>query len=49
MVGLLIGAAGAVEAVALAMTMHLGVLPPTINQTCPDPDAIWICANNRPR
>lgn len=37
MVGHLIGAAGAVEAVALAMTLHQGVLPPTINQTHPDP------------
>src|SRR5204862_2203048 len=38
MVGHLIGAAGAVEAVALALTLHQGVLPPTINQTHPDPE-----------
>jgi 3-oxoacyl-[acyl-carrier-protein] synthase II len=38
MVGHLIGAAGAVEAVALALTLREGVLPPTINQTHPDPD-----------
>ncbi len=38
MVGHLIGAAGAVEAVALALTLHTGVLPPTINQTHPDPE-----------
>jgi 3-oxoacyl-[acyl-carrier-protein] synthase II len=38
MVGHLIGAAGAVEAAALALTLHHGVLPPTINQTQPDPD-----------
>jgi 3-oxoacyl-[acyl-carrier-protein] synthase II len=38
MVGHLIGAAGAVEAVALAMTLHQGVLPPTINHTYPDPE-----------
>ena len=33
----LIGAAGAVEAVALAMTLSDHVLPPTINLTNPDP------------
>jgi 3-oxoacyl-[acyl-carrier-protein] synthase II len=38
MVGHLIGAAGAVEAAALALTLHDGVLPPTINHTHPDPD-----------
>jgi 3-oxoacyl-[acyl-carrier-protein] synthase II len=38
MVGHLIGAAGAVEAVALALTLHEGVLPPTINLTHPDPE-----------
>jgi len=37
MVGHLIGAAGAVEAVALALTLFEGVLPPTINLTRPDP------------
>lgn len=38
MVGHLIGAAGAVEAAALALTLHEGVLPPTINQTQRDPN-----------
>jgi 3-oxoacyl-[acyl-carrier-protein] synthase II len=38
MVGHLIGAAGAVEAAALALTLHDGVLPPTINHTQPDPE-----------
>jgi len=38
MVGHLIGAAGAVEAAALALTLHDGVLPPTINHTRPDPE-----------
>ncbi len=38
MVGHLIGAAGAVEAVALALTLKDGVLPPTINLTQPDPE-----------
>ena len=38
MVGHLIGAAGAVEAVALALSLQSGVLPPTINHTQPDPE-----------
>src|SRR5258708_19264876 len=37
MIGHLIGAAGAVEAVAMAMTLKEGVLPPTINYEHPDP------------
>jgi len=37
MIGHLIGAAGAVEAVALALTLCRGVVPPTINQTTRDP------------
>ncbi len=52
MVGHLIGAAGAVEAVALALTLHEGVLPPTINQTSPDPgcdlDYVPNCAREMP-
>jgi 3-oxoacyl-[acyl-carrier-protein] synthase II len=38
MIGHLIGAAGAVEAVALALTLQRGVLPPTINLTHRDPE-----------
>jgi 3-oxoacyl-[acyl-carrier-protein] synthase II len=38
MVGHLIGAAGAVEAVALALTLRDGALPPTINHVQPDPE-----------
>ncbi len=52
MVGHLIWAAGAVEAVALALTLHEGVLPPTINQTSPDPscdlDYVPNCAREVP-
>src|SRR5271165_1224627 len=52
MVGHLIGAAGAVEAAALALTLYAGVLPPTINQTHPDPacdlDYVPNCARDMP-
>jgi 3-oxoacyl-[acyl-carrier-protein] synthase II len=52
MVGHLIGAAGALEAAALALTLHHGVLPPTINQTQPDPacdlDYVPNCAREQP-
>jgi 3-oxoacyl-[acyl-carrier-protein] synthase II len=52
MVGHLIGAAGAVEALALSLTLHRGVLPPTINQTQPDPacdlDYVPNCARELP-
>jgi 3-oxoacyl-[acyl-carrier-protein] synthase II len=52
MIGHLIGAAGAVEAVALALTLQQGVLPPTINQTTPDPacdlDYVPNCAREVP-
>lgn len=38
MVGHLIGAAGAVEAVALALTLHSNAIPPTINLKVRDPE-----------
>jgi 3-oxoacyl-[acyl-carrier-protein] synthase II len=38
MVGHSFGAAGAIEAVATALTIHHGVIPPTINLRHPDPD-----------
>jgi 3-oxoacyl-[acyl-carrier-protein] synthase II len=38
MVGHLFGAAGAIEALATALTIHEGVIPPTINYRVPDPE-----------
>jgi 3-oxoacyl-[acyl-carrier-protein] synthase II len=38
MIGHLIGASGALEAVATALSLDSGVIPPTINHSCPDPD-----------
>ncbi|GGR88296.1 3-oxoacyl-[acyl-carrier-protein] synthase 2 [Deinococcus sedimenti] len=38
MTGHLLGAAGAVEAIAVAQALKGGILPPTINLTDPDPD-----------
>jgi len=38
MIGHLLGAAGAVELIATAMTIKTGVIPPTINYENPDPE-----------
>jgi 3-oxoacyl-[acyl-carrier-protein] synthase II len=38
MIGHLIGASGAVEAAATALSLHRGVIPPTINLATPDPE-----------
>ncbi|MGH2997066.1 MAG: beta-ketoacyl-[acyl-carrier-protein] synthase family protein, partial [Gaiellaceae bacterium] len=38
MTGHMFGAAGAVEAIAAALAIHHGVIPPTINYEYPDPD-----------
>jgi len=38
MTGHLLGAAGALEAALAVMAIEHGLLPPTINQTSPDPD-----------
>ncbi len=38
MTGHLLGAAGGIEAIATALALHHGVLPPTINYETPDPD-----------
>jgi 3-oxoacyl-(acyl-carrier-protein) synthase len=46
MVGHLLGAAGAVEAIATLMAIREGVLPPSINYETPDPECpINIIAN----
>ncbi len=37
MTGHMLGAAGGIESVFLALTLHHGVIPPTINLTTPDP------------
>jgi 3-oxoacyl-[acyl-carrier-protein] synthase II len=38
MTGHLLGAAGGIEAIATALTIYHGILPPTINYEKPDPD-----------
>ncbi|TFG75994.1 MAG: beta-ketoacyl-[acyl-carrier-protein] synthase II [Chrysiogenales bacterium] len=38
MIGHLLAAAGAVEFIATVMSVHSGIVPPTINYTEPDPD-----------
>ncbi len=38
MLGHAMGASGALEAIACAMVLHTGVIPPTINYTTPDPE-----------
>jgi 3-oxoacyl-[acyl-carrier-protein] synthase II len=38
MLGHLIGAAGAIEAIICLLTIREGIIPPTINYDCPDPE-----------
>ena len=38
-IGHLLGAAGAVEAVATVLTLNSGVIAPTLNLETPDPEA----------
>jgi 3-oxoacyl-[acyl-carrier-protein] synthase II len=44
-----LGAAGAVEAIFTILSLHRGVLPPTINQTTPDPDCDLDYVSNEAR
>jgi 3-oxoacyl-[acyl-carrier-protein] synthase II len=38
MIGHALGAAGAIEAAATVLSIHHGILPPTINLETPDPE-----------
>jgi 3-oxoacyl-[acyl-carrier-protein] synthase II len=48
MTGHLLGGAGALEFVVCLMTVNGGTVPPTINQTTPDPECDLDCAPNKP-
>ncbi|MDQ7793719.1 MAG: beta-ketoacyl-ACP synthase II [bacterium] len=49
MIGHALGAAGALEFIATALTLEHGIIPPTINQTDPDPDCDLDYVPNRAR
>jgi 3-oxoacyl-[acyl-carrier-protein] synthase II len=49
MVGHMMGAAGAISALAAVLTMHEGVIPPTINHDHPDPQCDLDYVPNQPR
>jgi 3-oxoacyl-[acyl-carrier-protein] synthase II len=48
MTGHLLGGAGALEAAISLLVVRTGKMPPTINQTTPDPDCDLDCAPNTP-
>lgn len=49
MTGHLLGAAGAVEAIATTLAIVNGIVPPTINQITPDPDCTLDYVANAPK
>lgn len=49
MTGHLLGAAGAIEAIATVLAIHKGMVPPTINQFTPDPDCTLNYVPNTPQ
>ncbi len=49
MLGHAMGASGALEAIACAMTIYEGIIPPTINYTTPDPELDLDYVPNRAR
>ena len=49
MTGHLLGAAGAIEAIATVLAIKNGIAPPTINQITPDPDCTLDYVANAPR
>jgi 3-oxoacyl-[acyl-carrier-protein] synthase II len=48
MTGHLLGAAGAIEAIATVLAINKGIAPPTINQITPDPDCTLNYVANKP-
>jgi 3-oxoacyl-[acyl-carrier-protein] synthase II len=49
MTGHLLGAAGAIEAIATVLAINKGMVPPTINQFTPDPDCTLNYVPNAPQ
>lgn len=49
MTGHLLGAAGAIEAIACAKALEEGIIPPTIGYSNPDPDCDLDCVPNKAR